>query len=68
VSGGLSVERIRQFVEERAPVDSFGVGMAIAAAPPIGFTLDIKELDGRPWTKRGRIPGLTENPRLERVI
>lgn len=68
VSGGLSAERIRQFVEARAPVDSFGVGMAIAAAPPIGFTIDLKELEGRPWTKRGRIPGLTENPRLERVI
>ncbi len=68
VSGGMSVERIRQFVEAKAPVDSFGVGMEIASAPPIGFTADIKEVEGRPRTKRGRIPGLTEAPRLKRVI
>jgi nicotinate phosphoribosyltransferase len=68
VSGGLDVERVRQFVTAGAPVDSFGVGMAIAAAPPIGFTADIKEVDGEPRTKRGRIPGTTDAPRLERAI
>ena len=26
-----------------------------------------KEIDGRPVAKRGRIPGRTENPRLERI-
>ena len=67
VSGGLSVERVREFVAAGAPVDSFGVGMAISAAPPIGFTGDIKEVDGRARTKRGRIPGITENPRLQRL-
>jgi nicotinate phosphoribosyltransferase len=68
VSGGLSVERIREFVAKGAPVYSFGVGMEIAAAPPIGFTADIKEVDGQPRTKRGRIPGITEAPRLKKVI
>ena len=68
VSGGLSVERIREFVEAGAPVDSFGVGMTISAAPPIGFTIDIKEVDGRPLAKRGRIPGLPAAPRLERFL
>lgn len=68
VSGGLDADRIRQFVEAGAPVDSFGVGMAISAAPPIGFTADIKEVAGEPRTKRGRIPGLPEAPRLRRVI
>ena len=68
VSGGLDADRIRQFKEAGAPVDSFGVGMSIAAAPPIGFTADIKEVDGQPRTKRGRIPGLTEAPRLSQVI
>jgi nicotinate phosphoribosyltransferase len=68
VSGGMNVERIRQMVEAKAPVDSFGVGMAIAAAQPIGFTADIKEVAGEPRTKRGRIPGLIGNPRLKRVI
>ena len=68
VSGGMNIERVRQFVEAKAPVDSFGVGMEIASAPPIGFTADIKEVDGQPRTKRGRIPGLTEAPRLSKVI
>ena len=64
----MDAERVRQFVAARAPVDSFGVGMAIAAAPPIGFTADIKAVDGQPRTKRGRIPGITPNPRLQRVV
>ena len=68
VSGGMSAGRIREFVAAGAPVDSYGVGMAIAAAPPIGFTADIKEVDGAPRTKRGRLPGITDAPRLERVI
>jgi nicotinate phosphoribosyltransferase len=68
VSGGMSIERIRQFVEAGAPVDSFGVGMEIAAAPPVGFTADIKEVGGEPRTKRGRIPGVSQAPRLKRVL
>jgi len=47
---------------------TIGVGMAIAAAPPIGFTADIKEIAGKPMAKRGRLPGVTANPRLRRVL
>ena len=68
VSGGLSADRIREFVTAGAPVDSFGVGMAISSAPPIGFTSDIKGVGGEPRAKRGRIPGPTPNPRLARVL
>jgi nicotinate phosphoribosyltransferase len=67
VSGGLDEERIGYFKEAQAPVDSFAVGSAISDASPIDFTGDLKEIDGRPIAKRGRIPGRTENPRLERV-
>jgi nicotinate phosphoribosyltransferase len=67
VSGGITVERIRHFLAEGAPVDGFGVGSAISSTPPIDFTADIKEVAGRPLAKRGRIPGLTPNPRLEEV-
>jgi nicotinate phosphoribosyltransferase len=67
VSGGLDIERIVYFKESGAPVDSFAVGSAISDASPIDFTGDLKEIDGRPVAKRGRIPGRTENPRLERV-
>ena len=45
----------------------FAVGSAISDASPIDFTGDLKEIDGRPIAKRGRIPGRTENPRLKRL-
>jgi nicotinate phosphoribosyltransferase len=67
VSGGLNPDRIRTFRESGAPVDSFAVGSYISGASPIDFTGDIKEIDGRPIAKRGRIPGLTESPRLKKV-
>ena len=68
ISGGLDAERIRDFEAAKCPIHSYGVGMAISSAPPIAFTADIKEIDGKPMTKRGRIPGAAPNPRLARVI
>ena len=67
VSGGLNPERILYFKEAEAPVDSFAVGSYISGATPIDFTGDIKEIDGRPIAKRGRIPGLTPSDRLKPV-
>jgi len=67
VSGGITPERIREFVAEKAPVDVFGIGSAITSAPPIDFTGDLKVVAGKPAAKRGRIPGTTANPRLEKV-
>jgi nicotinate phosphoribosyltransferase len=68
VSGGVTPARIRQFLEAGAPVDSFGVGSYISGARPIDFTADIKEVEGKPLAKRGRIPGIIANPRLHRAI
>lgn len=67
VSGGVTPERIRLFIEAGAPVDAFGVGSYISGARPIDFTGDIKAIEGRPVAKRGRLPGITPNPRLEKV-
>ncbi|MFL5724269.1 MAG: nicotinate phosphoribosyltransferase [Chloroflexota bacterium] len=67
VSGGLTPERIGYFKEAGAPVDSYAVGSYISGATPIDFTGDIKEIDGEPIAKRGRIPGLTDSPRLKPV-
>jgi nicotinate phosphoribosyltransferase len=66
-SGGLTPDRIRYFKEAGARVDSFAVGSYISGATPIDFTGDIKEIDGNPIAKRGRIPGRTESPRLRAV-
>jgi len=66
VSGGLDPERIRELGE--AGADAFGVGSFISQGPPIDMTLDLKEVNGRPVAKRGRIPGRIDNPKLRRVL
>jgi len=68
VSGGINPERITYFVESGAPVDGFGVGSYITGAKPIDFTADLHEMEGKPIAKRGRIPGITFNPRLKRIM
>ncbi|MBI4789894.1 MAG: nicotinate phosphoribosyltransferase [Chloroflexi bacterium] len=67
VSGGVDLERIRLFNETGAPVDAYGVGSAISGASAIDFTGDLKEIEGKAIAKRGRIPGVTENPRLRTI-
>jgi nicotinate phosphoribosyltransferase len=68
ISGGLDPERIGQFFDSGAPVDGFGVGSYISGAKPIDFTADLHEVEGKPIAKRGRLPGITPNPRLKRVM
>src|SRR5439155_22986291 len=67
-AGGPDAIRSGQLEAAECPIHSYGVGMAISAAPPIAFTADIKEISGKPMTKRGRIPGAQPNERLARVI
>jgi len=67
-SGGLDPERIRYFIQEGAPVDIFAVGSYISDARPIDFTADLHEVEGKPIAKRGRMPGITPNPKLKRVM
>jgi len=66
VSGGLSPDRIRELAQ--AGADFFGVGSYIAHAKVIDMTMDIKMVDGIPKAKRGRLPGIVENPLLCRVL
>lgn len=54
VSGGLGEEDI---VSLRDVVDGFGVGTCISNAPTVDFSLDIVEVDGRPFAKRGKWSG-----------
>jgi nicotinate phosphoribosyltransferase len=68
VSGGITPERITYFLESGVRVDGFGVGSYISGARPIDFTADLHEVEGKPIAKRGRIPGITPNPRLKRVL
>ncbi|NLG86105.1 MAG: nicotinate phosphoribosyltransferase [Firmicutes bacterium] len=66
VSGGLNPERIIDL--KAAGASAFGVGSYVTAAPPIDMTMDIKVVNGVPVAKRGRIPGITDNPKLKRQI
>ena len=66
ISGGITPQRINNLKE--LGVSGFGVGSYISTAESINMTMDIKEIDGKPVAKRGRIPGITENQRLERLI
>lgn len=68
VSGGLNPERIRYFRSEGAPVDIFAVGSYVSNASPIDFTADLHEVEGRPIAKRGRMPGVTPNSQLARLL
>lgn len=65
VSGGITPDRIPALAE--AGADAFGVGSHISSAPPIDMTMDLREVNGRPLAKRGRIPGRTPTPRLRPI-
>jgi len=65
VSGGLTPERLRLLKEAGAA--AFGVGSYISGAPPIDMTMDLKQVAGKDIAKRGRIPGLAENSKLQRI-
>jgi len=64
VSGGFSVDKIRQFEEQGVPVDAYGVGSSLFQGR-FDFTADIVMLEGKPCAKVGR--SYRPNPRLERV-
>jgi nicotinate phosphoribosyltransferase len=64
VSGGFTVEKIRQFEESGVPVDMYGVGSSLFQGR-FDFTADIVRVDGAPCAKVGR--SYQPNPRLERV-
>lgn len=64
-SGGINEERMPALVE--AGVDAFGIGSFISGASAIDMTMDIKEIEGKPVAKRGRIPGVTAGERLRKI-
>ena len=64
VSGGFTVEKIRDFEREMVPVDGYGVGSSLFQGR-FDFTADVVLVDGRPCAKVGR--EYRPNPRLEKV-
>ncbi len=64
VSGGFTVEKIREFETNGVPVDAYGVGSSLIRGSN-DFTGDIVMTDGKPSAKFGR--RYRESPRLELV-
>ncbi|HEU5357508.1 MAG TPA: hypothetical protein VFU45_00205 [Gemmatimonadales bacterium] len=64
VSGGFTVEKIREFEAQQVPVDAYGVGSSLFQGR-YDFTADVVLREGKPCAKVGR--EYRPNPRLERV-
>jgi nicotinate phosphoribosyltransferase len=64
VSGGFTVEKIREFEAQQVPVDGYGVGSSLFLGR-FDFTADVVMVNGKPCAKVGR--SLRPNPRLEAV-
>jgi nicotinate phosphoribosyltransferase len=64
VSGGFTIDKIRDFEEKGVPVDAYGIGSSLIRGSN-DFTADIVLTDGRPSAKVGR--RYKPNPRLELV-
>jgi nicotinate phosphoribosyltransferase len=64
VSGGFTVDRIREFEAKNVPVDSYGVGSSLIRGDN-DFTADVVLTDGHSSAKVGR--QYRPNPRLELV-
>jgi len=54
VSGGIKEQDLPQL---NPLVDAYGIGTAISNAPVIDFAMDIIEVDGKPFSKRGKWSG-----------
>ena len=66
VSGGFTVDKIRQFEEAGVPVDAYGVGSSLFGGQGrFDFTADVVMVNGTPCAKVGR--EARPNPRLEVV-
>jgi nicotinate phosphoribosyltransferase len=64
VSGGFTIEKIREFERKHVPVDAYGVGSSLIRGSN-DFTADIVLTDGRPSAKVGR--RYKPNPQLALV-
>jgi nicotinate phosphoribosyltransferase len=64
VSGGFTIDKIREFEEKGVPVDAYGVGSSLIRGSN-DFTADLVLTDGRPSAKVGR--KYRSNDRLELV-
>ncbi len=65
VSGGMNEDKIRQL---NPYVDAYGVGTAISNAPVVDFSMDIIEIEGKPFAKKGKMSGSKQVFRCTRCL
>ena len=68
VSGDMTPEDIKEFVEKKSKVAGFAIDNYIARGSKINFRADIKEIEGKDIARRGRIPGAKISSRLDRIF
>jgi len=54
VSSSFTLEKIKEWVKYKVPVDTYGVGSALVINNTVGFTGDLVKLDGKHEAKVGR--------------
>jgi len=54
VSSSFTLEKIKEWVKYKVPVDTYGVGSSLVINNTVGFTGDLVKLDGKPEAKVGR--------------
>ncbi len=62
VSGGLDEDDVRRLADV---ADGFGVGTSIAFPPSVDLAMDLVEVNGKPFSKRGKLPGRKQVYRCE---
>jgi len=68
VSGDMTPEDIKKFVDNESNVAGFAIDNYIARGSKINFRADIKEIEGKAIARRGRMPGMKISSRLDRVF
>lgn len=68
VSGGMNPSKIADFVNNDSPINTFTVGSYIANFSNLNFSSEIHEIDGRAVAKRGKLPGIKNNPKLGQIM
>ncbi len=68
VSGDMTPEDIKKFVDNESSVAGFAIDNYIARGSKINFRADIKEIEGKAIARRGRMPGMKISSRLDRIF
>ena len=67
INSNDETDQVNQNLNRRI-VQAIGVNRFIACHPPANISAYLKEIDGVPVSKRGKVPGITANNRLAKIL